>query len=45
MTRINIEIDEEVHRKVKVASAIKGLTLIEFINNAIAERIKKERLR
>lgn len=45
MTRINIEIDNEIHKKAKVAAAIEGITLIEFINKSLSDKIGKERLR
>ena len=39
--RINIEIPEETHKKVKAISALKGITLIEYINQAIEEKLKR----
>lgn len=42
MARVNIEVDDEVHKKAKVACAIKGITLIEFINQAIDEKLKRK---
>jgi len=43
MGRVNIEIPDEVHQKAKVACALKNKTLIEFINEAISEKLKKEK--
>jgi predicted HicB family RNase H-like nuclease len=42
MTRINIELKDDVHRKAKVVCAMKGITLIEYINQALKERVKKD---
>ena len=41
MAKINIEIDSELHKKVRVISLKKGITLIQFVNEAIAEKLKK----
>ncbi len=43
MTRVNIEVEGELHKKAKLASVLEGKTLIEFINEAIAEKLKKEK--
>jgi predicted HicB family RNase H-like nuclease len=42
MTRVNIEIPDEVHKKAKVASAMAGISLKDLINAAIEEKLKKE---
>ncbi|MBW2999036.1 hypothetical protein KY339_00040 [Candidatus Woesearchaeota archaeon] len=42
MTRVNIEINEELHKKAKIACAVKGITLIEFINSSVKEKVEKE---
>jgi len=42
MTRINIEIDDELHKKAKLNALLKNKTLIEYINEAIAEKVKKD---
>ena len=39
MTRVNIEVDDELHRKAKLASVSENKTLIEFINEAIQEKL------
>jgi predicted HicB family RNase H-like nuclease len=44
MTRVNIEIDDEVHRKLKVVCALKGITIIQYINSALEEKVKKEKI-
>ena len=43
MGRINIELKDEIHRKAKINSAMKDITLIKYINNAIEEKLKKEK--
>ncbi|MBW2999035.1 hypothetical protein KY339_00035 [Candidatus Woesearchaeota archaeon] len=43
MTRVNIEIQEELHKKAKIACAVKGVTLIQFINQAVEEKIKHDK--
>jgi len=40
--RVNVEIEEELHKKMKVVCAMKAITIIEFINEAIAEKLKKK---
>ncbi|MBI2128647.1 hypothetical protein HYU07_00260 [Candidatus Woesearchaeota archaeon] len=42
MTRINIEIDGELHKKAKLNSVLQNKTLIQFIHEAIEEKLKKE---
>lgn len=42
MTRINIELEDEVHKKAKVVCAMKDTTLIKYINDALKERVKKD---
>jgi predicted HicB family RNase H-like nuclease len=41
LARVNVEINEELHKKMKVVCAMKGKTIIEFINEAIAEKLQK----
>ncbi|MGM5484299.1 MAG: plasmid partition protein ParG [Nanobdellota archaeon] len=43
MPRINIEIDDSIHRKIKAHSAINGKTMTEYINSIIEKRLKKEK--
>ena len=45
MARINIEIKEEIHKKAKINSIINNITLIEYVNKAIKEKLKKEKLK
>jgi predicted HicB family RNase H-like nuclease len=42
MGRVNIEIPDEVHKKMKVVCAMRGITLIEFINEALEEKLKRK---
>lgn len=42
MGRVNVEIQEELHKKMKVACAVSDKTIIEFINEAIIEKLKKK---
>ena len=42
MTRINIEIDDGLHKKAKLQALLKNRTLIEYINEAIQEKVKKD---
>ncbi|MDO8740243.1 MAG: hypothetical protein Q7J54_01570 [Candidatus Woesearchaeota archaeon] len=41
MTRINIEIDDELHKKAKLNAVLQNKTLIQFIHEAIEEKLKK----
>ena len=43
MGNINIQIPDEVHKQIKVACAVNSLTLIEFINKAVEEKLKREK--
>ena len=43
MTRINIEIPEELHKKAKIASAVKEKTLRDFIISALEDKLSKEK--
>jgi len=42
VTRVNIEIVNEIHKKAKLSSIILNKTLIEYINEAIDEKNKRE---
>ncbi len=42
MGRINIAIPEEHHRQAKVAAALRGITLIQYINEAIEEKLQRQ---
>ncbi len=43
MGHVNIEVPDEIHRKMKVACAQKELTIIEFINAALREKLSREK--
>jgi len=42
MARINIEIDDEVHKKAKLNSISQNKTLIQYINEAVKEKVEKD---
>lgn len=42
MKRLNIVISADLHRDLKVSAALNGVTLQQFVSEAIAEKIKKE---
>jgi predicted HicB family RNase H-like nuclease len=42
MTRINIEIDDDLHKKAKLNALLQNKTLIKYIHEALNERIKKD---
>jgi len=43
MTRINIELPEELHKKAKVACAMQDKTLRDFLVLALEEKLAKEK--
>lgn len=42
MTRINIEIDGELHKKAKLNALLQNKTLIEYIHEALKLKIKED---
>jgi predicted HicB family RNase H-like nuclease len=38
MARINIEINKELHKKLKIICAIKDITISKYIHDAIEEK-------
>ena len=42
MTNINVEIPEEVHKKLKVACAMKGISLKQAIIELLEKKVKDE---
>ena len=42
MTRINIEIDNETHKKAKLSAISQNKTLIQYINEALQEKVKTD---
>ena len=45
MARINIEIKDEIHKKAKINSIVNNITLVEYVNQAIKEKLKKEKIK
>lgn len=41
MVNINIEIPEELHKKIKLASIVKDLTLKDYIINVLEKKAKE----
>jgi predicted DNA binding CopG/RHH family protein len=41
MGRINIEIPENVHKKLKIRCITKGITIIGYINKLLEEELEK----
>ncbi len=44
MGRVNIEIPEEIHKKMKSVCALKSTTIIDYINVALKEKLQREKL-
>ncbi|HZX45239.1 MAG TPA: hypothetical protein VFF28_06160 [Candidatus Nanoarchaeia archaeon] len=42
MTRINIEIDDELHKKLKLNALLQNKTLIGYIGDALTEKVKED---
>lgn len=42
MTRVNIEVDDELHKKAKLYSVMRNKTLIDYINEAVKEKVEKD---
>jgi len=42
LTRINIEIETELHKKAKLQALLKSKTLIEYIHDALELKIKSD---
>ena len=41
--RVNIGIDEDVHTKAKVISVLKGMTLNDYLEQAIEQQVAKDK--
>lgn len=39
MTRVHYEIDDDLHRQAKAAAALEGITLKEFVEDALAAAV------
>lgn len=44
MGHVNMQIPDEIHKKMKVACALKEMTIIDFINAALREKLGKEKM-
>lgn len=42
MTRVNIEIDDELHKKAKLNALLQNKTLIEYIHEALSLKIEED---
>lgn len=42
--RINIAIDEVLHKKLKIAAAMNGITVKEYVSKAIQDKLEKEKI-
>jgi len=42
MTRVNIWMKEELHKQLKIVAALKGVTIQEFIVNAIKVEVRQD---
>ena len=45
MPRINIELPADIHKKAKIAAAMKEITLIEYVTEALAEKLKRDKIK
>jgi len=43
MTRINIELEKELHKNAKLNALLQNKTLIQYIHDALDEKIKKDK--
>lgn len=43
MGNINIELPEELHKKMKIACALNSKTIIDFVNGSLEKKIKDEK--
>ena len=41
-TRINVWIEPQLYQKIKASAALAGITLKEFVTEALKERLKRE---
>ena len=42
MTRINIELPEELHKRIKVVCAMRGVTIREFLTDSLSSELLNE---
>lgn len=43
MPRINIQVEPELHKKAKLNSLLQNKTLIQYINEAIQEKVDRDK--
>ncbi len=43
--RINIAISESLHKELKIAAAINGITVKEYVSGAIQDKLDKEKIK
>lgn len=41
--RLNVSVDENLHRDLKIAAITKGITISSYVIEAIAEKIEREK--
>ncbi len=44
MGNVNIELPEDLHKKMKIACAMTSQTLIEFVNKSLNDKVKTEKV-
>ena len=42
MTRVNIWMREELHKQLKIVAALKGITIQDYIEQAIEDKIEQD---
>jgi len=42
MKRLNIPIEADIHRQIKVKAAEEGITVAQFVREALAEKLERE---
>lgn len=42
MKRLNVSIDDELHRDLKMAAVAKSITIGKYVEEAIAEKLKRD---
>ena len=44
LKRLNVSVNEDLHRELKMAVAAQGVTIGQFVTEAIKEKIEKDRV-
>ena len=42
--RINVIVDEDLHKELKIASAITGVSIKQYVADAVREKMKKDKI-